>query len=99
MKKVKLNWSTVDPSFGVLNYHVHVGKSPDTMDLYTGINAPPMILYPDQMGFLVGDTLYAAISAVNARGEGLKTPTLSVVLLAGVELPPAPDNFTIELVD
>ena len=51
------------------------------------------------MGYAVGDTLYASISAVNAKGEGLETPILSVILLEGLELPPPPDNFTIELVD
>ena len=82
MKNVKLNWSPVDPKYQVTNYHVFVGKSPDTMAFFSGINAPPMYLYPDQMGFAEGDTLYAAVSS-----------------LVELELPPPPDNFTIELVD
>ena len=101
MKNVKLNWSPVDPKYQVTNYHVFVGKSPDTMAFFSGINAPPMYLYHDQMGFAEGDTLYAAVSSLNARGESVKTQTLSVLLpvVVELELPPPPDNFTIELVD
>jgi len=101
MKNVKLNWSPVDPAFQVGTYNVFVGKSPDTLALFGGINAPPMILYPDQMEFAPGDTLYAAVSSVNAKGEGVQTQTLSVLLpvVVELELPPAPSDFTIELVD
>lgn len=34
MKNVKLNWSPVDPKYQVTNYHVFVGKSPDTLALF-----------------------------------------------------------------
>lgn len=101
MKNVKLNWSPVDPKFQVANYNVYHGKSPDTLAFFTGINQAPITLYPDQLGYEPGDTLYAAVSAINRRGEGVKTQTLSVLLpvVVELELPPPPDNFTIELVD
>lgn len=92
------NWDASPAEFEVTGYKVYHGKSADSLQYLSDIASPGTVLYTDQLGYVSGDTMFIAVSAVNATGEGPKSAVQSVVLPVPLPLPPAPTGLTLALV-
>lgn len=95
---ILLSWDAPVDTTGVTGYRVYHGKTPDGLTLLAGIDTSPMVVYPDQLGFSPGDTVYLAVATVNPTGESEQVLANAVILPVPLPLPLPPRNVVAVLV-
>lgn len=107
MVNVLLKWDKRPAYEYVTVYDVFVGKTADSIAYFTSVQATDLpgatsealVLYPDQMGFMPLETLYASIVARNSAVAGPIAPPSSIVLPeASRGVPGVVTNITLTII-
>ena len=98
MKNVNADWAPSDPVEQVTEYQIYHGKQGGPMARLATTTQDIAVLYPEQLGYVIGDVLQVAVSAVNATGEGPLSDPVSVTLPAELPLPSKVTGLVLTLV-
>lgn len=97
MKNIQANWNESPAEQKVTGYNIYHAKAGEPHKLLAQTAQNLTIIYPDQLGYVEGDTVEIAIAAVNETGEAPHT-TASVALPVPIPAPTAVTGLTLTLV-
>lgn len=99
MKNIQAAWPDSPTEQKVTSYNVYHNKpGQPPQPLYSTVQTTT-IIYPDQLGYVEGDTVQISYAPVNATGEALLLRTEQVTLPEELDLPAQGASLVLTLVD